>query len=193
MFVKNIEPYFCKIEIEFESGIIPDFDESGHSNAFTWVSGNQDAYKLYVDQYQINPDQLSFQILLDRDAIYSGSTTANQVVVNQSLLIDTTTDQQHVLKFELSGMQDQHMQLIDSSTSIRTAVKLLSIKIENIDITPVFNNFAEFFDGNFCSTGGVIFSTNSVATLSFSTPIYQWLIQNEDLIVNKKYRVGALG
>jgi hypothetical protein len=190
MFVKNINPCFCKIEINLEPGIIPNFDESGQNNDFTWIGAtDQAAYQTYLDQYQIDVNQINFQIHVDQHEIYKDSPKTVQQVISQSHVQDMAEHQQHVLRFELSGFQEQHMQLIEPEISIRAAIRLISLKVENIDITPIFDHFADFFDGTVCSTGGVIFSTNTVSTLNFSTPIYKWLISNEQMITEKKYLV----
>jgi hypothetical protein len=188
MFVKNINPCFCKIEINFEPGIIPDFDESGQNNDFTWISVvDQSAYQTYLDQLHMDVNQIDFQIHVNQHEIYKDSPKTVQQVISQSHVQDMTEHQQHVLRFELSGFQESHMPLIDSETSIRAAIRLISLKIENVDITPIFNYFADFFDGTVHSTGGVIFSANTVSTLNFSTPIYKWLILNEQMVTEKKY------
>jgi hypothetical protein len=188
MFVKNINPYFCKIEINFEPGIIPDFDESGQNNNFTWISAtDQTAYQPYLDQYNMDVNQIEFRMHVDQHEIYKDSPKTAQQVISQSHVQDMIEHQQHVLRFELSGFQEQHMPLVDPNTSIRAAIRLISLKIENIDITSIFNHFADFFDGTVHSTGGIVFSTNTVSILNFSTPIYKWLILNEQMITEKKY------
>lgn len=186
MFVKHIPPYFCKIEIVFESGIIPDFDESGLHNNFSWVSSSDiNEYNKLINQFDLDCSAINFQAELNQQKIYFGYPTATETVVNQSIMQDQPEIKQYQLIFQSLGFTDQHMPLITPTTSVRAAIKLISLKIENIDVINVFDNQANFFNGTVYSRGGLIFSSNATATLNITVPIYRWLVSNKQLINNQ--------
>lgn len=186
MFVKDIEKDFCKIEIVFEPGIIPNFDESGQEHNFSWVSySNFKKYNKLLNHYNMNCSLIHFRILLDQQEIYANSPKSTEVVIDQSILIDQSEPKKYQLEFESTGFLDQHMQLATPTTSVRAAIRLISLKIENIDVINVFDNQANFFNGTVYSRGGLIFSSNATATLNITVPIYRWLVSNKQLINNQ--------
>jgi hypothetical protein len=183
MFVKIVEPEFCKIEIVIEPGIIPNFNEDGQCSNFSWISYSEiEKYNELINYYKMDPTLIYVRACINQQEIYVGCPLTGETIINQSIIIDQAEPKNYQLMFQSSGFIDQHMPLLNPSTSARFAIRLASLKIENVDITPIFDDQAVFFNDSNSLTGGLIFSSNIAATLHVTTPIYRWLILNQKLI-----------
>jgi len=182
MFLKTNTPYYCKIDLAFESGIIPKFYEDGSTCDFDWIDFRDQNYQKYINNHDIDTQTINFEISVNDQVIFNRCPDLQQHVIDNNHVIDQVNHQHNKITIKSTGFTDTHMPLVDLNCSTRYAIKLTHFKIDNHDVTAIFDKFATFQAGTNSSTGGLVFSDNCVCTFEFTTPIYQWFFVHRKLI-----------
>jgi hypothetical protein len=123
---------------------------------------------------------LGLRILLDDQVIFDQSHITENIPF-ECLISDV--EQQHKLIFEMSGKTQEHTLVDDSGEITKDALlKLTNFSIDEIDLI----NLKTFkYEHNFNGTGDKItepfyghMGCNGQVIVTFSTPIYLWLLEN---------------
>jgi len=183
--IKKPDPVFTfNIDIDFSLGYIANLDEStSDNNDAVWIDiDDQNKYNTYLKGVDLNHNGIFITIALDDSIIHQSTAekTASKLVHGTAQLNQSQQTKKMIL--EISGYADRHMPIVNGSISARCAIKINSIKFEDIDIMRIFEKDSVFYYDQQSSIGDTIFSCNGQSVFAFETPIYKWLLNNSSLI-----------
>ena len=153
-------------------GITP-FISVNHDNIFS-----ADAYYAKFSHGMLPADCLQVDIIYDDILLESLNCLDNQAKETTLALVDDQIITSHILKFKLSGKTDGHTYHNESNNDVSWLLRL-DLYIEDLCICGLLldhkstNDFSsEFYMGE-----------NRTHTLQIQTPIYRWLLQHDDYIL----------
>lgn len=153
-------------------------------NGTDWYS--QEQYNLLTDVDPIPWEDIHVVATLDQQQIFKS--TVNNVEEISCTFQDTQQEQTHQLTLEITGIGDLHRPRWPTGQYGSAMLKITNICIENINLQHAVPTLGQYLlqDGtvNFANE---LVGNNGSYLLSFTTPIYSWLIQHSALILNKKY------
>lgn len=174
------------LRLRFESGWIDRFDETGAVEP-GWI-GLDRSGQYGEDLDRITHDDIRLCISMDDEILIDRAVDTlddQEWVIN---LEDSMDPRPHVLNIRSYGFTDRHMPLIAPDISTRAAVRLAALDFESMDVTRIFREQSVWTFGNETqSQGGDLWASNAEAWLSFTTPIYQWLLENRQGISKDFY------
>jgi hypothetical protein len=118
-----------------------------------------------------NFDEFKITAAYDQQTLYSGSFTDTETIVIDQQLLDDKENTDHVFSIELCGKTDDHS-CFYHDTSVSLAIQIdLSIEDMPLNLT--------------LQTSGIktIMGENEIQTFNIKTPIYRWLLQNQECIM----------
>lgn len=122
-------------------------------------------------------------VTVDGYPIYDGNPGLDaENIVHQ---FDDSTEQQHVLCFELQGKTAAHTQLSDTGEIIRdTVIMVDELAFDDISLGHRFTEIANYYHDTNGTTKLLsnqfygVMGCNGRVEMRFSTPIYLWLLEN---------------
>jgi hypothetical protein len=126
---------------------------------------------------------LGFEVRLD-NVVYFDTTHVDQLQ-SISIPLNDDVDAEHSLELVLKNKLPEHTQLSDSGEIISDAViKITDVLFDQILLSSVFSAHARYthdFNGTQSPVEDKFFECmgcNGTVSLKFTTPIYQWLLEN---------------
>jgi hypothetical protein len=170
------------LDLNFKLGFVANLDETGQVDNSVWIDlDNQTDYLKYIGPRKINHQGINFKICLDGSELVN--LPAESLGHIQYNVLDTLAHKTRLLTFEISGYQSNHMPLIEENLSARAAIKLEFIKFENVNLNSLLSSRAMFkFNENDSAQGVNIFTCDGIFCWDFFTPIYHWLLENQQEI-----------
>lgn len=171
--------FFCDLDISITTGFVANLDETGQRNDAIWIDRfDTNSFQHHIGSIPLSHDGIQFEVILDSDKIFSlDLDTVSTQVLNYRLEFDHRI-QPRQLCFSTTGFNADHMILIGDELGARPAIRIESIKLQNIDIyrcisTKTWNEFLAI------SRQGIhTFTDNHAWSVTFETPIYYWLLRN---------------
>jgi hypothetical protein len=118
-------------------------------------------------------DNLQVDIVYDENTIDSLNFLNNQMQKTTLALPDTQEITDHTLKFIISGKNDNHSYLTETKNSVSWLLKV-DLYIENLAVCALTLTI---------ENGDFYIGENSTHVLEIQTPIYRWLFQHENNII----------
>lgn len=136
----------------------------------TLQGGSLTSEDQWIEQFPNGPTVI---IELDGVIIYSGQVKTECVELNFNV-VDTANLQEHILKIKLSGLDRTEW-----SNDLNPMLKILKMQLEQLDLETTFENLANYIheSGN-VEMGSRYMGCNGHQELTFTTPIYNWLLEN---------------
>lgn len=128
----------------------------------------------------LDAEKLFFEILYDNQTVGQVKFTNNQQQELTIKLEDTKTKIEHALAFRMSGKCNEHTCLTEDFKDVSWVCKF-RFWIESLPMNVVFSKKGSFVIGEAVAQ-----------TMTLSTPIYTWLLDNADSII-QDYQLSAAG
>lgn len=125
---------------------------------------------------------LGITVRLDGRELYTTTALTARTVLHHWL---SDQEAEHCFEIELHGKDEAHAHL-DSSGEFEydSCVRITGIELDDIDVMSQFQTLAQY-QHNFNGTGTAVtercygvMGCNGTVTLTFTTPIYLWLLEN---------------
>lgn len=128
---------------------------------------------------QTDMQDWNFGISLNNQVLTSINGLTKRICYSKN--VEETTQQEHVLTLSLVGGGNIEHQMLK-----------LKIEIEHVDVGVVLEQSGQYIlnDGT-VKAGGTYMGENGQQQLLFTTPIYQWLLDNRYSIINS-YRANVI-
>lgn len=130
-----------------------------------------------------DPDRpLGLCVRLNGQELYRTDAVTARTVLHQFL---PDQDGEHQLEIELYGKNDSHAHIdADGKFEYDSCLRIAAVEFDDIDIMPMFQTLAQY-QHNFNGTGDSVtercygvMGCNGTVILTFTTPIYLWLLEN---------------
>jgi len=122
---------------------------------------------------QIDMSSWALNIELDQQCIATINNWESTVEISKHL-VDDKVNHQHLLEFKLQGTGNIEHQMIH-----------IRILVEDVDISAVLEHQGVYtLDNTEVKTGSEFMGEAGIQQLSFTTPIYKWLLDHKEIIVN---------
>ena len=130
-----------------------------------------------------DPDRpLGLCVRLNGQELYRTDAVTARIVLHQFL---PDQDGEHKLEIELYGKTVDHAHLdLNGNFEYDSCLRIDAVEFDDIDIMPTFQTLAQY-QHNFNGTGDSVtercygvMGCNGTVILTFTTPIYLWLLEN---------------
>lgn len=182
----NKIPYIptWRLDLTIEPGIMVNYE--------TWILArdyNKNAGQNFIPAW----DEMFIEVFYDNVALLEKQALSQNNIIISCDLLDDTKNTDHVLKIVLSGKIDDHSFIYDNKTEATTMIRV-QINIEDLPINFCLGDTHVFTSE---STGDTrqwseFIGENGKQLVEIKTPIYQWLIQHEQQIIQEMVMLGQL-
>jgi hypothetical protein len=144
----------------------------------------QEQYNQLLSVVPIPWDRIQITVKLDQQTIFKS--TINDLVEVMHVFEDSVDTQSHVLVIHIDGIDDCHRPLWPTGQNGGAMLKVHSVLIEDLDMCRVIPKLGNYIlqDGS-VNIATNLAGSNGTQTLPFTTPIYSWLIENHDVVLNR--------
>ena len=145
----------------------------------TWYT--QEQYNQLPNVVPIPWDRIQITVKLDQQVIFESK--INGLVEVMHVFEDSGDTQHHTLTIHVNGIDNQHRPQWPTGQNGSAMLKWHYIAIENMDMCRVIPGLGNYIleDGS-VNIATDLAGSNGTQTLPFTTPIYNWLIENHELV-----------
>ena len=118
-----------------------------------------------------NFDEFKITVVYDQQTLYSGSFNNTETIIIDQQLLDDKENTDHVFSIELCGKTDDHS-CFYHDTGVSLAIQI-DLSIEDIPMNLTLQH----------SGIKIIMGENKKQSFNIKTPIYRWLLQNQEYIM----------
>ena len=144
----------------------------------------QEQYNQLPNVVPIPWDRIQITVKLDQQTIFkSGIDGLTQI---NHAFEDSNDTQSHVLTIHLDGIDEFHCPPWPTGSSGGVMLKIHGITIEDMDMSWTMSKLGNYIleDGS-VNIATNLAGSNGIQTLPFTTPIYSWLIENHEFVLQK--------
>lgn len=180
--IQNIPVW--KLDLTIQPGIMVNYE--------TWVLASECNNKLGQD-FTPPWDEMFVEVSYDGVVLFEKQSLSQNKITISHELPDDTKNPDHILKIVLSGKTDNHSFIYADKTAVTAMIKV-QIDIEDLPINLCLENnhvFTSAANGT-TSQWSEFIGENGKQIIEINTPIYQWLFQHEQKIIQEMALLGQL-
>lgn len=176
--------YRFDLDMSLSLGYIAGLDETGQDLGYTWIPiSDSQSRQDHLAGIALDHLGINLKIKNDSDVLLDLDLGQDPNIKIHTQIEFGQDTQDRGLSLTFSGFSDRHMPLTAPNVSARSAIRLDSLRFEDLDIMPMYEQHSTFQgDGN-VAVGVTLFTCSGVCEFVYQTPIYSWLIQNRSRIV----------